>query len=84
MNVDQLVEWELAGETVLGESPLSATLSISNLISPSLGERPSELWYGPFNVVSRICSYRPNTVPSVHEAQIELDGFYQEWLNVQC
>jgi hypothetical protein len=41
MSVDQLVEWELAGEIVLGESPPSATLSTSNLSSPNLGGKPA-------------------------------------------
>jgi hypothetical protein len=40
--VDEVVEWELAEETELGESPPSATLSTSNLVSPSLGKRQSE------------------------------------------
>jgi hypothetical protein len=41
MSVEQLVEWELAGETeVLAENLPSATLSTTNLILPDLGSNP--------------------------------------------
>jgi hypothetical protein len=41
MNMEQSVEWELAGEAeVLGETCLSATLSTTNLTWPDLGSSP--------------------------------------------